>query len=83
MNNLQEEIIKIVGKNSTGSGKVANDDIEFSYTVSLSDGSEACSFYTYKGKVCILDNQGMDNDFEDYPIKDQQLIYNSIMDKRK
>lgn len=80
MNILQEEIVKRVGKNTTGSGKVANDDLEFS-PVKLSDGSEVYSFYTYKGKVCVLDDQGMDNDFEDYSQKDQKLIYDSIISK--
>jgi hypothetical protein len=47
--------------------------------VELSDGSKSWSFYTYNGDIAILDDQGMDNDFDDYSIEDQTLLYNSIM----
>ena len=73
-----KDIVSKVGSNSTGSGKTANEDIEFP-EVTLSDGSKSFSFYTYKGDVCILDDQGMDVDFTEYSIEDQNLLYNSIM----
>lgn len=75
-----EQIVQKVGKNSTGTGKVANPDIEFD-EVTLSDGSSTFSFYTYGGEVFILDNEGSDMSFEDYSDEDQTLIYNSIMKK--
>lgn len=75
---MKKQILDKVGHNTTGSGKFANDDIEFS-EVTLSDGSKTSSFYTYKGQICILDDQGMDVDFDDYSLNDQKLIYNAIM----
>ena len=75
---MKEDILKKFGTNSTGTGEYANDDIQFP-EVELSDGSKSWSFYTYNGDVAILDDQGMDNDFDDYSIEDQTLLYNSIM----
>ncbi len=74
------DIVGKFGSNTTGTGKVANPDIEFTQ-VNLSDGSSAWSFYTYKGSVCILDDQGMDISFDEYSIEDQKLLYNSIISK--
>lgn len=75
---MKEEIIKKFGRNTTGSGKTAKPDIEFP-EVTLSDGTKTFSFYTYKGSICILDDQGMDIDFDEYSTKDQKLLYNAIM----
>lgn len=77
---MKEEILKKFGTNSTGTDEWANDDIEFP-EVELSDGSRCCSFYTHGGSINILDDQGMDNDFEEYSIEDQTLLYNAIMGK--
>ena len=75
---MKEDILKKFGTNSTGTGEYTNDDIKFT-DVELSDGSKSWSFYTYNGDIAILDDQGMDNDFDDYSIEDQTLLYNSIM----
>ena len=37
------------------------------------------SFYTYRGQVCILDDQGMDVTFDNYQLKSQKLIHSEIM----
>lgn len=73
-----QDIITKFGPNTTGTGKVANEDINFQ-EVKLSDGSKSWSFYTYKGDICILDDQGMDVDFINYTIEDQKNLYNSII----
>lgn len=75
---MKEDILKKFGTNSTGTGEYANDDLVFPQ-VKLSDGSKSWSFYTYKGDICILDDRGMDNDFDDYSIEDQTLLYNVMM----
>lgn len=77
---MKTEIINKYGKNTTGNGKVAKPDIEFNEVI-LSDGSKAWSFYTYKGDICILDNQGRDILFDEYPIEDQKKLFKSIMNK--
>jgi hypothetical protein len=74
----KEDILKKVGINSTGDGEFTNDDLEFD-EVTLSDGTKTCSFYTYQGEICILDDQGQDNDYEDYSEEDKVIIYNAIM----
>ena len=75
---MVSDIIKKVGRNSTGSGKVAKPDINFP-EVLLSDGSKSNSFYTYKGDVCILNDEGLDITFDEYDKNDQILLYKSIM----
>lgn len=74
---LKKEILDLVGQNSTGNGKVANDDILIK-PVTLSNGTTALSLYTYKKGVYVIDNEGRDNDFDDYSIEDQTLIYESL-----
>ncbi len=64
---------KIINKWGDNTGK----DIRFP-EVTLSDGTKSCSFYTYKGNVYILDNTGMDNPFDEYPIEDQKKLLKSI-----
>jgi hypothetical protein len=49
--------------------------------VTLSDGTIAWSFYTFRKNVYIMDNVGMDNNFDDYPEEDQTLLYNRILEK--
>lgn len=76
---MEEQIVQKLGKNSTGNpGQIANPDIQFE-EVELSDGSTVSSCYTYIGTVCIIDDIGLDNDFEDYSEEDQKLIYDAIM----
>lgn len=74
----EQQIIDKFGKNSTGNGPFAEDDLSFK-EVTLSDGSSASEFYTYKGKVCILDNMGRDVYFTDYSETDQNTLFESIM----
>lgn len=53
-------------------------EIAFEDTL-LSDGTTVFSFYIYKKKIYVLDDQGMDNPFDDYSEEDQTIIYNAIM----
>ena len=76
---MKKDILEKFGVNSTGDGEIANDDIQFP-EVTLSDGTKTFSFYTYKGSIRILDDQGMDIDFDEYSTEDQELLYNAIMD---
>lgn len=76
--NFKEEIIKRFGRNSTGKKNIANKDIILNKPV-LSDNTIALSLYTYKGEIYIINHLYMDMDFSDYNIKDQELIFNSIM----
>ena len=41
--------------------------------------TKAYSFYTYRGQVCILDDQGMDVTFDNYQLKSQKLIHSEII----
>jgi len=81
MNKLQEEIVKKVGANSTGTGQIVEDNLEFKHSLTFSDGTTSSSYYTCEGTVVISDDDGFDIDFEGYSEEDQQLIYNAIMDK--
>lgn len=37
------------------------------------------SFYTYRGQLCLLDDQGMDVTFDNYTLKSQELIHKEII----
>jgi hypothetical protein len=67
---MKEDILKKFGLNKG--------DRQFP-EVKLSDGSRGYCFYIHRGFVYILDNQGMDNNFDDYPVDDQILLYKAIM----
>jgi hypothetical protein len=67
-------ITKIINK-FKDSGRT---EISFEDTL-LSDGTTVFSFYIYKKKIYVLDNEGMDNPFDDYSEEDQTTIYNTIM----
>ena len=77
-NNMKKDILEKFGANSTGDDEIANDDIQFP-EVTLSDGTKSNSFYTFYGYINILDDQGMDIDFDEYSTEDQELLYNAIM----
>ena len=67
-------ITKIINKFKDSGRK----EIAFEDTL-LSDGTTVFSFYIYKKKIYVLDNEGMDNPFDDYSEEDQTTIYNTIM----
>lgn len=65
--------------------KVVNNKREYQFNTELNlvekDGlkTKTFSFYTYRGQVCILDDQGMDVTFDNYQLKSQKLIHKEIM----
>jgi len=75
---MKKDILEKFGTNSTGTGEVANDDIQFP-EVTLSDGTKSNSFYTSDSCIYILDDQEMDIDFDDYSAEDQKVLYNAII----
>ena len=73
---LEKEIISKVGNNKTREYQLKNE-----LDLVEKDGlqTKTFSFYTYRGQVCILDNQGMDVNFSEYKLKSQKLIHKEIM----
>jgi len=73
---LEKEIIAKIGANKTR-------EYQFNTELNLveKDGlqTRTFSFYTYRGQVCILDDQGMDVNFSEYKLKSQKLIHSEIM----
>ena len=73
---LEKEIIEKIGSNKTKEYQLKNE-----LNLVQKDGlqTKTFSFYTYRGEVCILDNQGMDVNFSEYKLKSQKLIHSEIM----
>jgi hypothetical protein len=73
---LEKEIIAKIGANKTREYQLDN-------LIDLLDKdgerTKGYSFYTYRGHVCILDDQGMDVDFSAYEIRTQKRIHKEIM----
>lgn len=68
---MESEIIKKIGDNQT--------DLSMVFFVDEPKTNELLGFYTYEGRVYILDGLGMDVPFSDYSQKNKEIIYNAIM----
>jgi hypothetical protein len=73
---LEKEIINKIGNNKT---KEYHFDNELDLVDKDGEKTKAYSFYTYRGQVCILDDQGMDVTFDNYQLKSQNLIHSEII----
>lgn len=73
---LEKEIITKIGDNKTK-------EYQFDTGISLTDEDGiktiGYEFYTYRGQVCILDDQGMDIVFGAYEIRTQKRIHKEII----
>lgn len=74
---MEQELIEKLGKHTTGKGKNGKTNVLASPII-LKD-SIINGYYTYRSKLYLLDNKGMDNAFSDYSDKDQMNIYNNLL----
>ena len=72
---LEEEITAKIGKNKT------NEKV-FTQEIRDENDNMLLSFYTYRGEVCVIDEEMMDVNFNTYSEETKKIIHEQIMNEK-